>query len=84
MSRLYVDAANTSGIEDGTFQYPYNTVVEAVETAVEYDTISVAPGIYYGRINVPLSMNIVSQQGPEVTVLDGAGDYVGIFYKDIN
>lgn len=43
---LYVNAANVSGNENGTFQYPYNTVSEGIGAALAGDTIYIMPGIY--------------------------------------
>jgi hypothetical protein len=39
---IYVDAANISGIEDGSPSNPYDTVGEALEVAAGGDTVSVA------------------------------------------
>lgn len=69
---IYVDAANQSGVEDGTLDNPYDTVVEALEATVPGDEVSVAPGVYYGQLNMPEGpITVVSQEGPSVTVLDG-------------
>ena len=46
LKTLYVDAANISGIEDGTLAQPYNTVDEGVGVARAGDTVSVASGAY--------------------------------------
>lgn len=70
---VYVDASNGSGLEDGTASQPYNTIREGIEAAVAGDTVSVAPGIYYGAIELKDQVRVVSQRGPRETVIDGAG-----------
>ncbi len=70
---IYVDAANQSGIEDGTQTNPFDTVVEGLSAAALGDTVSVAPGIYYGNLTGHEDVTLVSQQGPEVTIIDGLG-----------
>ncbi len=69
---IYVDAANETGIEDGTLANPYNTVSEAITMAMAGDIVSVAPGIYYGGMLMPsVQVSVVSQEGPDITILDG-------------
>lgn len=67
----YVDAANTSGIEDGTAASPFDTIMEAIDQAVSGDVVTVAPGIYYGQVILKGGVPLVSSQGPAVTVIDG-------------
>jgi len=43
---IYVDDSNTSGIENGTLQYPYNTVTEGIDAANAGDTVYIFAGIY--------------------------------------
>ena len=69
---IFVNAANDTGIEDGTLTSPYDTVGEALAVVAAGDTVSVAPGIYYGAMSLPnVPVSVVSQEGPEVTILDG-------------
>lgn len=69
---IYVDASNNSGVEDGTLENPYDTVGEALNVVASDDMVSVAPGIYYGGMSLPdVRVSVVSQEGPEVTILDG-------------
>ncbi|MBN1425081.1 DUF1565 domain-containing protein [Candidatus Fermentibacteria bacterium] len=44
---IYVDAANTSGIEDGTDEHPFNTIREGIASASVGDTVMARAGIYY-------------------------------------
>lgn len=76
---LYVDAANSTGIEDGSLSNPYDTVGEALAVAASGDTVSVAPGIYYGEMTLPdVPVSVVSQGGADVTILDGQGSTYAI------
>lgn len=71
---IYVDAASMTGIEDGSRSNPYDTVGEALAVAAGGDTVSVAPGIYYGSMRLPdVPVSVVSEEGPAVTILDGQG-----------
>jgi len=70
---IFVDAANTSEIEDGTPANPFNTITEGLDAAVAGDVVSVAPGIYYGALSARYKVSLVSQQGPQVTIIDGLG-----------
>ncbi|MBN1183029.1 MAG: T9SS type A sorting domain-containing protein [Bacteroidales bacterium] len=43
---IFVDSANTSGIEDGSELNPYNTIQEAIDGSIDGDTILISPGTY--------------------------------------
>jgi hypothetical protein len=43
---IYVDAGNTSGVENGTKQHPFNTVEEGIAGSKTGDTIFVKKGTY--------------------------------------
>jgi len=49
---LFVDDDNTTGTEDGSAQYPYNSVQEAINAASSSDVIAVAAGTYAQNIRV--------------------------------
>ena len=85
---IYVDARNNSGIEDGSIANPYNTIQEAILAApLSYswsasgwpNEVSVAPGTYYGSLEMKQGVRLISQQGPENTIIDAAGANIAIW-----
>jgi len=70
---VYVDAANASGVQDGSAAAPFDTIQEAIQAAAPSDEVSVAPGVYYGAIQLRNAVPLVSQKGPVVTIIDGLG-----------
>jgi len=73
---IHVNAANLSGIEDGTANAPFISVQRAIDAAVAGDVVSVAPGIYYENVTLKDLVDVVSQQGAASTIIDGQGGYV--------
>lgn len=70
---IHVDATATATTEDGSETYPYNTIQEGLNAAVEGDEVLVAPGIYYGAIELVHNVRLVSSAGPGMTVIDCMG-----------
>jgi hypothetical protein len=66
---VYVDVTNVSGIEDGTPNHPFNTIQEALNFSVDTDEISVAAGVYFERITIPLGRRVVGAN-PTTTIID--------------
>ncbi len=85
--RLIVDVNNTSGTEDGSSQYPYNTIQEAIDSAPDGDTIIVLPGTYYEHVvfnsqNLTLGSMYLITEDPsyiESTIIDGSNNGKVIF-----
>jgi hypothetical protein len=44
--KIYVDAANTTGVENGTKQHPFNTVAEGISASAPEDTVMILNGTY--------------------------------------
>ena len=68
---IYVDVSNVSGTEDGSLENPYNTLQEAIGSAVSGDIIIIAPGDYYiddGCINIPFSIDIIGSGRDNTTL----------------
>jgi len=47
---IWVDVNNTTGVEDGSAAYPYNTVQEGIDAAANGDEVVVLPGEYLETI----------------------------------
>lgn len=43
---IYIDASNTSGIENGTQANPFNTIVEGLQLSQNGDSVTIFSGIY--------------------------------------
>lgn len=70
---VYVDVANTTGIEDGTDVSPFNTIQEGINAALAGDTVLVSPGVYHGAIELKDSVLLKGDKGPKLTIIDGDG-----------
>ncbi|MCK5561445.1 MAG: right-handed parallel beta-helix repeat-containing protein, partial [Thermoplasmata archaeon] len=73
---IYVDDDNTSGTEDGTETYPYNTIQEGVVAANEGDTVMVASGIYDGQVHIHNPLTLIGED-EETTIIIGDGSFIG-------
>jgi len=70
---VYVDDDNVSGVEEGTIDYPFDTIVEAVAFAGPYDTVYVFAGTYQENILIDKSVHLMSEENV-LPVIDGGGD----------
>src|SRR3989344_32352 len=59
--QIYVDANNTSGIEDGTIQHPYASIHSANNISANNDEIIVSPGVYEGSIEILKDITLRSE-----------------------
>jgi parallel beta-helix repeat protein len=66
---VYVDCNNTSGTEDGSPDYPYNTIQEGIDSRTEPVVIKVSPGTYNERICLRDKL-ILEGAGPQLTIID--------------
>ncbi|MCA9770993.1 MAG: right-handed parallel beta-helix repeat-containing protein [Myxococcales bacterium] len=74
---IYVDAANASGVEDGSLANPWNTIAEALVAALDGDVIEVAAGTYVDPLTIDKSVAIRAPGGATaVTVNSGAATVV--------
>jgi len=76
---IYVDVNNTSGIEDGSGQHPFNTIKEGIDAASPGDIVFIKQGTYlpgetWGIHNNSLylkpGVKIVGEN-PDFTIIDG-------------
>ena len=57
-SNIYVNAGNTSGIEDGTKAYPFDTITEGIEAVVYGKSVVVSAGTYHEQLIINKSINL--------------------------
>ena len=69
---IYVDDDNTSGPWNGTQEYPYQWIQDAITAADNGDIISVQGGTYYETITIEKNIVLVGQ-GSATTIIDGGG-----------
>jgi len=69
---LYVDDDNVTGFWDGTKEHPYQNITNALEHAIDGDTIFVHEGIYYENVSVNENVSLVGEDR-DSTIVDGNG-----------
>ena len=69
---IHVDAGNTTGMENGSAAYPFDTIQEGIHAATNADTVQVADGTYHetetdfgGR-----AITVRSDNGPASCIID--------------
>ncbi|MBA7543976.1 hypothetical protein ES705_36321 [subsurface metagenome] len=72
---IYIDAANISGIEDGTKTHPFNTIAEGIDAVAPGKSVMVAEGTYNEQLIINKGV-ILQGAGKESTLIVGLG-YTG-------
>ncbi len=73
LTEWYVDASAAQG-GSGHAASPFKSISAALAAAAENNTIHVLPGVYFENLNVVgTAVDIVAEEGPAVTILDGRG-----------
>ncbi len=77
VNTIYVDDDNNSGVEDGTIDHPFNTVMEAIDAALPGDSIYIFTGEY---LETPLT-ELPIRDGVTIVGEDSSGVVIAIpFY----
>lgn len=66
---IYVDAANTTGIEDGTKTHPFNSITEGIDAVASGKSVMVVAGTYNEQliINKEITLQGTSQENTFIT-----------------
>lgn len=72
---IYIDVANTSGIEDGTKTHPFNTITEGIDAVAPGKSVMVAEGTYNEQLIINKGI-ILQGAGKESSFIIGLG-YTG-------
>lgn len=79
---IWVDDENNSGVEDGTREFPYQTIAAGLNAAISGQTVRVLPGVYNESVMMEPGVNLIGS-GAETTVIAANGDDVGVYFDDI-
>jgi parallel beta-helix repeat protein len=76
---LYVDSSNTQGPWNGTTQHPYQKIQDAIDSALDETTISIAAGTYFENIVIQKNLVLLGEDR-DTTIIDGGknGDVIKI------
>ena len=69
---VYVDISNETGIEDGTPEHPFDTILEGITWAGPGDMVRVASGVYNEVVKMKSGIKLIGEN-PANTVIDGQG-----------
>jgi parallel beta-helix repeat protein len=78
---IYVDSGN-EGIQNGSRQYPFNTIMDAVNIANAGDTIFVSGGDYFGTVFMKEGIHLIGS-GASVTKLLVTGEQTAVIFSNI-
>jgi len=84
-SLVYVDAQNTEGPWDGSIEFPFLSIHQAVENVSSKTTLFVRKGIYVDHIIIDKELTIIGECKEE-TIVDGSNQSVlfDIVHPDVN
>jgi len=72
VTTIYVDATNTSGWEDGSQEHPFNTIMEGIGAAYDWDNVQVAAGTYYENVVMKARVDLIGA-GASLVYIDAGG-----------
>ena len=68
---IYVDDNNTEGPWNGSIDYPYQYIYEAINNSTNEDTIYVFSGVYYENFIIDKRLTLIGENESN-TIIDGA------------
>jgi predicted outer membrane repeat protein len=86
LAGVYVDCTNL-GYENGTPEFPFNTILEGVQAVAEAGTVFVAPCVYEGVGNFSIDSEgknfaLIGTAGPDETIMDCGDAGRGFTFHD--
>jgi len=77
---IYVNAANASGIEDGTQTHPFNSIIEGIDAVISGKSVIVAAGTYNEQliINKSITLQGISQDNTFITGSSLTGNLISL------
>lgn len=82
---IYVNAGNTSGIEDGTKAHPFNTITEGIDAVAPGKSVLVSAGTYNEQLIINKEITLQGA-GKESTLISGfeySGNLITITADDV-
>lgn len=81
----YVDAENTEGPWDGTFEHPYRILQDGVDSVIPDGTVYVSNGTYVENIVIDKTINLIGEEKYS-TIIDagGCGNVIKITGDQVN
>ena len=70
---IFVDVANTTGVEDGSEAHPFNTIQEGIDAAIDGGFVGVAAGTYVESVTLKSGIQLLGAD-PKTTIIDGEND----------
>jgi parallel beta-helix repeat protein len=68
---IYVDDDNINGPWDGTEQYPFQEIQDALDAAEDGDTVFVFSGVYVGNIIIEKSVHLLGEDKYDTIIKNG-------------
>ena len=78
-SVIYVDVSNSTGIEDGTREHPFNTIREGLGVVASGSSVRVAAGTYFEQVTLRSGVRLLGD-GAAVTRIDGTDQDDSVVY----
>ena len=74
---IYVSAANTSGVEDGSFANPFSSIQKAADIAVAGDAVIIRAGNYREEVSMPANGVLYQPYANEAVTINGTDQLTG-------
>ncbi len=74
---IWVDESNTTGMENGSRDHPYDTIGEGITAAIRRQRVRVLPGEYNEAVGMKSGVDLIGS-GPSSTVINPLGDGYGV------